>query len=173
MARRPGRQYYQSGRIKPLPRDYHQEQIRRDALARTRGHANRQSQRKKIERGKIAPLQPKRVRSPKTLEAQEKRLAKLKPPKPKSASYDDRELAYDWSAAHAQRIQATYNPELAALLGVTRHAYTKTYLEAFITGDFRYTDVRHDGGSEELFYWFVTLNHFYTAREYERRYAIR
>lgn len=160
----------------PLPlgaRDNAKEQVRRNQLAFERGYASRYEQRKAIERGVIAPIAPKRVSSPKTISAQEKRLAAIPKVKSRSATYADRELAYDWSAVMAKRFEAEYHPERALALGVSRYEYTQIYLRAFVTGDYRYKITRRKGGSDELGEWFVTLNHFYSATEYERRYAIR
>jgi hypothetical protein len=59
---------------------------------------------------------------------------------------------------------------------VTRHAYTKAYLAAWvnlINGVDAYSYARHVGGSDDLFYWLVTLNHYYTQAEYDEHYHVR
>lgn len=175
MARIPGRQYYPNGRIRPLPRDYKAEDRRRNLLAWSRDHGTRAKQRRKIEKGIIAPFQPKRVRKAETIKAQELRLegiTKRKVPS-RSASMSDRDDAYDWSAMHAQTYMAQYLPEVASLLGVSRYEYTRIYLNAWVRGDYRYTENRYDGGTDAMGEWFVNLNNFMSASEYEDRYAIR
>lgn len=158
-------------------RDYKAEERRRNELARLRGHTNRYQQRKKIETGAIAALAPKRVRSTRTKTAQK---ARVRPPRG-AAKITDYEIqgtkisrvqrASDWSAAHASEDIAKYRPERAKSLGVGEAAYTNAYLRAFVEGDTRYQRVRRSGGSVDLYYWFVTLNGYYMAEEYDEKYG--
>ena len=161
-------------------RDYRAEEQRRRFLANTRGYNNRYQLRRAIETGVRPPIQPKRVRSRKTIEAQERRMDRVQKamqPKPRSANAYDRAQAYDWSDLFAKRHQAEYVPERAAVLGKTRHAYTKAYIDAFIGQNYDveqgYSSRRYIGGSEALRYWFVELNQYYTQAEYDARYHIR
>jgi hypothetical protein len=174
MAKRiPGRDYYPSGRIKPTQRDYRAEEQRRNILAWAEDHGTRAKKRGKIERGEIAPTQPKRVRNPKTVTAQERRLAALVKVTPRSASAADRERCEEWSLLFAKRYQAEYHPEVAAELGVTRKEYTRIYMAAWIEGDQRYKAVRYHGGdSTALGEWMITLNGFYTLAQFEGRYGV-
>lgn len=158
------------------PRDYKAEERRRNELARQRGFTSRAQQRRAIETGKIPALQPKRVRSPKTVEAQKRR---VRPPKARGPIQTDfngytipvEQQAKDWSTLHARSEIAQYRPEEAAKLGVGKKAYTNAYMRAFVVSDGGYSAVRYAGGSPELYYWFVTLNQYMSASEYETRYG--
>lgn len=152
-------------------RDYKAEERRRNELAKQRGFSNRYQQRAAIETGKRAPLQPSRVRSPRTKAAQrrvlgahEDYLAALRRTTPASR-------AEDWSGLFLRTDMAKYDPDRARELGVSRAAYTDAYLNAWVEGPESYSKVRHKGGSDALEYWFVTLNGFMTVDEYEARYG--
>lgn len=165
-----GRQYYASGRIRPLARDYHAEEIRRNALALNRSKSKfrtRAAQRKAIETGNFTALQPYRVTSARTRKAQTRRLAWSK----LTEDFTDEMRAQDWSMLNAKTEMARYMPERANELGYTKEKYLEIYIAAFVIGDFRYTNKRHKGGSYALYEWFVTLNHFMTEDEYTRRYG--
>jgi hypothetical protein len=159
-------------------RNHHDENVRRNALAVQRGEANRYQQRKKIETGVIAPIEPKRVRSAKTMAAQAKRL-ETTTRKPFSAAgvvypkISDKQRAQDWSTLFARSGIAKYEPSEAATLGISRKEYTSAYLRAFVVGDTRYSAVRHNqrGGSTFLYYWMVTLHGYFSIDEYESRYG--
>lgn len=159
-------------------RDYKAEEARRNALARERGYTSRASLRRAIETGKASPIAPERVRSPRTIAAQERRLAATTAGRDAESAFlratgsiSPRDRAEDWSGIFARSKSAEYAPENAKDLGVTRAEYTRAYLDAFVMGDTRYTAVRHKGGSPALFYWFVTLNGYMSADEYESRYG--
>ena len=164
-------------------RDYHAEEVRRNALAKSRGFTSRAQQRHAIEVGKIRALQPKRVRSPKTRKAQERLLATRRyGPTPKAGEVPEsfggitispEDRARDWSTMFARSEIAQYRPERAKELGVSKAKYRDAYLKAFVAGDTRYERVRHskNGGSDALYYWFVTLNEYMEADEYESRYG--
>ena len=106
------------------PRDYKAEERRRNELARQRGFKTRAAQRGAIERGEISALQPKRVRSKKTLAAQARRaqglLSGSAVPKGPIPSFDElrrmveadrAQQCRDWSAIHAASTVATYGWE--------------------------------------------------------------
>lgn len=154
-------------------RNYRAEQLRRNELARARGFTNRYQQRHAIETGKFKALQPKRVTRPQTLKAQAEYLAKPKRQQtPTGWAYPSKEdQAQDWSTMNARTNMGQYHPGNAKRLGVTKTFYRQTYLDAFVTGDDRYKLVRHHGGSPALRYWFVDLNGFFSADEYESRYG--
>ena len=173
-------------------RDNHAEYLQRNVLAKLRGHGTRAKERTLIENGTIAAVQPNRVRAPKTVAAQAKRLIapKTTPPNGGQALLDwtDSERfksfgvpeisledqALDWSRLFAGDVTGTYNPQNAKALGVTEKEYTIAYINAFVKGDnTRYSAVRHNdaGGSKYLYYWFVTLNHYYASEVYEGRYG--
>lgn len=160
-------------------RDHKAENARRNELARLRGETNRYQLRRKIETGLRAPIDPKRVRSPKTIAAQKRMLTSA--PRGKGREYyapgvfvpkiSDEDRAADWSAMFARSDAAVYKPEEARSLGMTRKEYRAAYLRAFVLGDTRYDAVRHAGGSPHLYYWFVTMHHYFSADEYESRYG--
>ena len=181
-------------------RNHHDEQIRRNQLSFLRGFKSRADERHQIETGKVAPQQPQRVRSPKTRAAQETRLTHIvritkrqraeaeakadakarAKPSPAVKDFGDRypditptQRAQDWSNLFARAEAGKYNPGAAKSLGVTKRAYTTAYLNAFVKGDTRYDAVRHNkkGASPYLYYWFVSLNHYMTADEYEASYG--
>jgi hypothetical protein len=160
-------------------RDYAAEQRRRNELARERGFTSRGQQRRQIESGKAKPIAPKLVRSPKTIAAQKRRIAAAtqgQEHKYKESdvlfnkSRPDEERAQDWSDLFARSDMAKYLPDDRPK-GVSRKAYTDAYMAAFVEGPERYKLVRHSGGSDALRHWFVTINHWYQANEYETRYG--
>lgn len=151
-------------------RDYKAEERRRNELARERGYRNRAQQRRAIEKGEMSPLDPERVRSPKTVSAQAKRLFQTNDFIRLTSALDPRDMAQDWSGIFARSEQAEYNPERAAELGVSEREYTRAYLDAFVLGDDRY-EINRRSGSDPLFYWFVTLNGFMSADTYDKRYG--
>ena len=158
-------------------RDYAAEQRRRNELARERGHRSRADQRRKIELGKIPALAPKRLRNPVTLKNQKLRVTTPKRKhvkKPteyggyKLPSLEDRST--DWSTMFARSESGTYAPDTRPD-DTTKAAYRSAYMKAFVAGPARYDLVRHHGGSPDLKYWLVTLNHFMSVSEYESRYG--
>ena len=56
---------------------------------------------------------------------------------------------------------------------MTEAAYTNAYLRAFVVGPTTYRANRRNrrGASHDVFYWFVTLNGYYTVEEYEGKYG--
>ena len=96
------------------PRDYKAEEARRNFLAQQRGFTTRAQQRGKIERGEIAAIQPKRVRSPKVKAAQAKFISgPLNVVRKDAPSYEEayaqlvsgkskEQLCIDWSRDWAQ-----------------------------------------------------------------------
>ncbi len=153
------------------PRDYRAEEARRNALARERGFKSRAQQRHAIETGKAAPLQASRLSSPQTIRAQRDRLAALTDFERGIAAIKPENRARDWSDIFARSEEGQYRPERAKELGVSREAYTLAYINAFVYGEDRYDAVRHKGGSDDLYYWFVVLNEYLSAAEYEGKYA--
>ena len=182
-------------------RDNHAENVRRNELAKARGFHNRYDQRHKIETGVIRALWPQQVTATKTVKAQNEWQARAttlitggaaKPtefggyPLPsledQAQSFSDR-----WARASAGRyapdgVNAADakmyrdhkwpRPLSAKDLGVTRDEYTAAYARAFMPpGPQRYDATRRTGGSYALFYWFVILNHYMEADEYESRYG--
>ena len=160
-------------------RDHKAEQARRNELARQRGYTSRAQQRRAIETGKAKPLAPKAVRSPKTIAAQKRRIAAATQGQEHKAkesdvlfntSRPDAERAQDWSDLFARSNMAKYDPDNRPK-GVSREAYTKAYMAAFVEGPDRYKLVRHSGGSDALRAWFVDMNGWFQADEYETRYG--
>lgn len=159
-------------------RDYRAEEARRNARARERGYSSRGQQRRAIERGKIAPLAPKLVRSPRTIAAQrerEKRERRETTSWYKAGFTSERkyrsakDASIDWSALHAGTHIAEYDPDNAP--GWTKAAYTKAYYDAFVSGPERYKAVRRSGGSAALYHYFVVVTEYYSPDEYETRYG--
>jgi len=157
-------------------RDYRAEEARRNELARQRGFTSRAAQRRAIERGKAPAIQPHRIRSERTRKAQAALQSAIKPLNVRKYDYagihiSGEQRATDWSTIFAGSDIAQYHPERARSLGVTKKQYTDAYLRAFVLGDERYAQSRYYGGSDPLYYWFVTLNGYYSADEYESRYG--
>jgi hypothetical protein len=165
-------------------RNYHAEEQRRNELARARGFTSRAQQRRRIERGDIQALAPKRVKSPKTIAAQrswsERAQALIKGLDLTKPSDFDR--CADWSAAHAQTKQARFNPKHLPK-GITLDDYVTAYMRAFVEGPGSYglsrgsrqtttNGYQYTGGSADLYYWFVILMGYYQADEYDEHYAI-
>lgn len=152
------------------PRDWKAVERRRNERAQAAGFPNRAAQRRAIEGGKIAPLAPQLVRSPKTIAAQSKRLTapKREPRRSKKSEFErlrDEYLASDlagqcadWSAIVAATEWAKYRPDQAADHGLTVEEYTAAYYSAFVAGPQRYHLRRYKkGGSEALRRWFVDI----------------
>lgn len=162
-------------------RDYKAEEARRNALARERGFTSRAQQRNRIETGKFPALQPKRVRSVKTKRAQSRYLSHapivdddnvvpkwgVKGVTLPVISKD--QACRDWSTLYARSEMAEYRPERAKTLRVTEKEYRDAYFNAWASGDYYAT--RYHGGSDSLRYWFVELNDYYQAEEYDDRYG--
>lgn len=161
-----------------MARDYSAEQRRRNELARARGFTSRSQQRRAIERGKAPALSPERLRKPSTIEAQKFLLGESTQGIERKDSHfavfgsrrSDRERCEDWSDIYARSDMAVYDPDNRPD-GVSKREYTQAYMAAFVTGDERYVAVRHHGGSEALRHWFVDINGFFQADEYESRYG--
>lgn len=162
-------------------RDYAAEQRRRNELARQRGFTSRAQQRRKIEKGEIPALVPlSRLRSKRTIEAQKFLLgAETRGIERKGSTLpvfgtrrSDAERAQDWSDIYARSQVAQYDPDNRPK-GMTKAAYTRAYLAAFVTGDERYVKVRHAGGSDALRHWFVDVMEYMQADEYETRYGVK
>lgn len=158
-------------------RDYKAEERRRNELAKARGFTSRAAQRRAIEKGAAPALAPTRLRKPSVIAAQRARSA---PPKDRAPIKDSlqgyplpsrEQRARDWSALFAGTEMAQYRPERAKELGVTKKQYTDAYLRAFVQGDSAYHRVRYYGGSEDLRYWFVELNDYFEAEEYDEKYG--
>ena len=179
-------------------RDNHAENVRRNELAKARGFHNRYDQRNKIETGVIQALWPQQVRAPKTVTAQNEWQARahalitgadpnkyggraLPPPEDQCQTWSDmfarashaRYAPDGVNAKDAKRYRDNKwpRPLSAKDLGVTRDEYTAAYLRAFVEG--RHSSHKGDSlrNSYALYYWFVILNHYYEADEYESRYG--
>lgn len=153
------------------PRDYKAEEARRKELAKQRGFANRYQQRRAIETGKARALNPKRVRSPKTVAAQNRFLGDLFKKKEQkdfggvplpSLAQQSR----DWSALHSKSARSKYRPQNAAKLGMTVDEYTLAYYLAYVA--------RHDQTPRErkfaLRRWMVDINGFVSEPVYDTGY---
>ena len=179
-------------------RDNHAENVRRNELAKARGFHNRYDQRHKIETGVIRALWPQQVTAPKTVKAQNEWQARahalitgakpteygghpLPPPEDRCQSWSDmfaRASAARFAPDGVKAADAKMyhdrqwpRPLSAKDLGVTRDEYTAAYTRAFLVGPQRYQATRRTGGSYALYYWFVVLNHYMEADEYESRYG--
>ena len=177
-------------------RDYKKEEAARKALAVSRGFKSRGAQRYAIEHGKAPAIKPWLIKKPSTYRAQvDSHLLPILPrirepesakkPAPPTIARSGRlspketaefmgrtadQIAEDWSELHGRSFIGEYHPERAGELGLTHAQYRNAYLRAFVI-DQHYSKVRHHGGSPELRYWFVDVNHYYSADEYETRYG--
>lgn len=173
-------------------RDYKAEYARRNALAKERGFKGYADQRKQMETGQVKFLQQNRLSNRRSIAANKSWIAReakraqqtindffRDAEKPAEVTYESAirnleltAMAIDWSNLHAATDIAEYHPERAADLGVTVDEYTQAYLEAFAGfGGETYYEVRRRGGSDALRYWFVELNDYYEAAEYDDRYT--
>jgi len=179
-------------------RDNHAENVRRNELAKARGFHNRYDQRHKIETGVVRALWPKQIKAPKTVKAQHEWQARatalITGNPPTEFGGHPFEPAEDrcqtWSDMFARASHARYAPNgvnakdakmyrdrkwprplSAKDLGVSADEYTAAYLRAFVAG--RHSSRKGDRlrASYALYYWFVTLNHYFEADEYESRYG--
>lgn len=160
-----------------MARDYSAEQRRRNELARERGFTSRSQQRRAIEKGRAPAIRPERLRKLSTIEAQKfllgdttQGIERRNSTFPTFGHRSARERCEDWSDIYARSDMAVYDPD-SRPEGVTRKQYTDAYMAAFVTGDERYVVTRHQGGSEALRTWFVDINGFFQADEYESRYG--
>lgn len=165
-----------------MARDYKAEYARRQQLARERGYGSYGRQRGKIQRGEIRALAPNRIRSERTRQAQREFLERAREVAEGEKGFDqlveeftsvltDEQRAAQWSAGFARSEIAQYKPEEAESLGISRDEYTQAYLDAFVEGPSRYADVRYDGGSDALEFWFVELHEYFEVDEYDKRYG--
>jgi hypothetical protein len=169
------------------PRDYAAENRRRNELARQRGFTSRSAQRRAIERGEFPAVNPSRIRSERTRNAQASLASRpSSAPRGSTGSKSDRLHAagfrsdyhyrqvrnenFDYDALHAHRQIAKYDPEVNAP-GTDRYVYAMAYYQAFVSGPERYAVVRRSGGSEYLRRYLVDITHYYTANEYEVNYG--
>lgn len=164
------------------PRDWKAVERRRNERAQAAGFPNRATQRRAIESGKIAPLAPQLVRSPKTIAAQSKRLtAPKRESRAKKTEFERLRDEYlssdlagqcaDWSAIVAATEWAKYRPDQASEYGLTVEEYTAAYYAAFVAGRQRYHLNRHKrGGSPALRHWFVDIMDMEGA-DYDDRYG--
>lgn len=160
-------------------RDWRAEQVKRNKAAQALGYKNRYQLRKAVERGDIAPLNPRRVKSARTRAAQVERVKRL------SRGYEgdlygsmvrkimfgmtSEEQCLTWSSLYARHESAKYKPEQRPK-SMSRKEYTAAYYDAWVNGDDRYQAVRRKGGSEKLRRWLVDIEGYLTASEYETRY---
>jgi hypothetical protein len=151
-------------------RDYKAEYARRTALAKARGRRSYGAERYAIEHGWIKPVAPHRIKH-NTAAYQERRLAARKP-FGGLAKISRAQRAQDWSDIFSRSESGEYHPENAKELGVTKAAYTTAYLNAWVLGDDRYKNVRHNGGSVPLHDWFVDLNDYMSEDDYDDKYGI-
>lgn len=78
--------------------------------------------------------------------------------------------AQEWSDRNAKTPSASYDLEEKPR-GMSVERFTTAYLDAFVEGDEAYYDVRYDGGSDALEYWFVEVMEEYTPEEYAEKYG--
>lgn len=154
-------------------RDYAAEQRRRNELAKSRGYTSRSQQRRAIEQGRRAPLRPDLIRSPRTVEAQRIRQARIDADLKLFGQYAENER---WAKAHAVRHIGRFDPREQSeggnrLPGVSPEAFSQGYNEAFVNGPLKYRSRRNRGGSRALRRYFVDLTGHFTADEYEARYG--
>lgn len=156
-------------------RDYAAEYARRQALARERGYKSYGEQRRKIERGEILALAPKRVKSAKTRARQAVLQSSLTYEQAKAAyvktGQGKRKRAEEWSRYYSNSYASEYAPKNRPK-GMTIDRYTDLYLRTWVEGPETYTVVHNVGGSEDLRYWLVEVAEYYSAEEYDKRYEI-
>ena len=155
-------------------RDWKAVYARRNARAIARGHKSYNDERRKIETGKIAPVAPKLVRSPKTKQAQQKRQPGLF-----GLTLLERKNAANeiWVGTHGPTVNdddprrkiVQYDPNMRDKK-YTEDEYVEAYYDAFASGN--YDDTRHDGGSDPLRFYFVDmLDDGYSIDEYDDHYT--
>lgn len=148
-------------------RDYKAEYARRNALAKKRGFSSYSQQRRAIERGKIPAIQPHRVRSKKTLDAQEKSFGILG----RKTVKDFRiEAGVAWSERNARSNRLKFDPVRAK----KDDAYLSAYLGATVmqtgkSGEDDSTLVP----SPDLRILLVNVLGLMTDNEYDSRYGDR
>jgi hypothetical protein len=155
------------------PRDYAVEQRRRNELAVSRGYTSRAQQRRAIETGRRSPLRPDLLKSPRTIEAQRIRSARVEADLKLFGQYAENER---WAKAHAVRHIGRFDPRERAeggnrLPGVSLEEFSQGYNDAFVNGPLKYRSRRNRGGSRALRRYFVDLTGHFTADEYEARYG--
>ena len=77
-----------------------------------------------------------------------------------------RNEAAEWSARHAEKPVAFYQPRWDT-------EKVKSYHEAFVKGAETFSsNTKARRGSDRQYHWLVTVTHYMTASEYEQRYSL-
>jgi hypothetical protein len=153
-------------------RDYKAEYARRVALAKERGFSNYYQQRRKIESGQVPAINPNRLRKRSTIEAQEKfptrGKAKTQAEWWESVNIQDAriDMARRWSDWYSRDYTTQFDADRA------KHdeRYLTVYMQAFVLAPHSDSNVHHLDGDTWQYEWFVDLNGFYDAEEFEDKY---
>lgn len=146
-------------------RDYRAEYARRNALAKERGFSSYSQQRRAIETGKTRAIQPNRLRSKKTIEAQ---LALTPVFGGKSVKDWRIESAVGWSERNARTNRMKFDPVRARNDDAYLDAYTKvTVLQIAPKGEDESTLVAGD----DLRHLLVDILNIMDDKEYDSRYG--
>lgn len=150
-------------------RDYKAEERRRNELARQRGFSSRGQQRRRVSSGNVRNLSPEAAKfvigvNTKGIEPKGFELPKF------AVRESDATRAQNWSDIFARSEVAQYQPDNRPA-GMSKREYTDAYMAAFVDGPDRYVDVRRTGGSDALKHWFVDIQGYMQADEYESRYG--
>lgn len=147
-------------------RNYKAEYQRRQQLARDRGFRTYGQQRHAIETGRARAIAPARVRTKRTLDAQQKYgiPAWMQKVNPLQARID---IAQAWSDKYSRSTET----EFSELQARKDPDYLRLYLAAFVYSPKLAPWYKRLTPSEDLRKFFVEYMHIYESDEYESRYG--
>lgn len=147
-------------------RNYAAEYAKRNALAKARGYRSYGDQRRKIETGRAPAINPGRIRTKRTADAQQE-YRNLPWEKRVDPTQIKIEMAQEWSRVYARTgairfdsAEARRNPH-----------YLSTYLQAFVLGTHDDPNLNRLTGSDALYEYLVNETGYMSADEYETRYG--
>lgn len=147
-------------------RNYKAEYARRVALAQDRGFRNYADQRRKIETGRAQAIAPARIRTKRTLDAQQSWQAL-----PWERKVNQKEIriqmAQEWSRVYSRTKVIRFDAQLAR----RDDEYLQSYMRTFVLGDHEDQNINHFSDSFDLKHYLVDVMEYMTEDEYERRYG--
>lgn len=159
-------------------RDYKAEYQRRNELAKARGYKSYGQQRYRIETGDAPAINPRRLRSQRTIDNQVRKQRILSNAGPfndelpwpdwfgeKDLKATRIEFAQDWSDFYSRHWSTEFDAERAE----DDEHYLETYMNTFV--HLSYLESHHLKRSESHYEWFVNIMHYMEADTYDRRYA--
>jgi hypothetical protein len=159
------------------PRDYAAEYRRRNELAKQRGHTNYAQQRRKIERGQIRAIAPTRLRSRKTIEAQDAVYGLFgtqqldKDTERWLSTVDVQDVRIDMAQRWSDWYSRHWSTEFDAKRAAKDEHYLTVYMQGFVLSQDKDKNAHHFDGSRWQHEWFVDITGYLEADDYADRYG--